>query len=212
MLPVILSAIGGALAGGVGSMLGGLGSAYIGKESQKDTNKANIALGREQMDFQERMSNTAYQRAMDDMSEAGLNPILAYQQGGASSPGGAMPQIQSPVIAGLNVGASVMNSASNVATQASQRDKLRQEVDNLGEQLNLTVEQRWKTYQEIDKVMAEIDNIRANTEGVEADNVQRQILADFYNSANFARIAKDIGINPSTLKAIFVGIFGGKKK
>ena len=72
-LPVIAAAALGAGATGIAS--------YLSHKGVKDMNEKQIELAREQMAFQERMSSTAYQRAMDDMRAAGLNPILAYQHG-----------------------------------------------------------------------------------------------------------------------------------
>lgn len=61
----------GAIGGGLLSALGGMFQ-----------NQTNLQSSREQMKFQERMSSTAYQRATEDMKKAGINPMLAYQQGG----------------------------------------------------------------------------------------------------------------------------------
>lgn len=49
-------------------------------------NKSEAQINR---DFQERMANTSYQRAIKDMQAAGLNPMLAFEQGGAAAPQGS---------------------------------------------------------------------------------------------------------------------------
>lgn len=58
------------------------------------TNDANARIVQAQTDFQARMANTAYRRAVRDLRAAGLNPIIAGLHGGASSPQGAAATMQ----------------------------------------------------------------------------------------------------------------------
>lgn len=58
-------------------------------ESIAYQNEFNASEAQKDRDFQKEMSDTSYQRAVADLKAAGLNPILAYSNGGASSPGGA---------------------------------------------------------------------------------------------------------------------------
>lgn len=48
---------------------------------------------RNQRDWEQEMSSTAYQRAMSDMKAAGLNPLLAAKLGPASTPSGATANV-----------------------------------------------------------------------------------------------------------------------
>lgn len=59
---------------------------HIENTTAMNYNSAEALANRE---FQERMSSTAYQRTVEDMKKAGLNPILAFANGGASTPGGS---------------------------------------------------------------------------------------------------------------------------
>lgn len=106
---------------GVAKAFGPIVGGALGFMGGEDTNQANSAQSQAQMDFQERMSNTSYQRAVADMKAAGLNPMLAYSQGGASSPGGSQAVMQNSSAAGA---AAAQSAASVDLTRASTQKTL----------------------------------------------------------------------------------------
>lgn len=93
----------------------------------------NAREAQKSRDFQERMSSTAYQRSMADMKTAGLNPILAYQQGGSSTPGGAV-SAPSP-----NLGEAFTKGGIDGAMAAANLANLFAQNKNLKAQTALTV-------------------------------------------------------------------------
>lgn len=185
----------------------GAGLSFIGGERR---NAAQVSSARSQMSFQERMSNTAHQRQIADLKAAGLNPILSAKYGGASSPGGAMPQIQDTLTPAVNTGLQTLQQTTQAKKVIQETKKLAQEttsayVDAYLKKTNKNVLQREQVLQ---KMME--NDLR------ELDIKQRKVyiktsLQELAVKTREANIAKsDLGIIMRQIKEVSdsVGIKG----
>lgn len=115
--------------GPTASAIGAMGSAGISYAGAQQTNAANAQQALQQEQFQEQMSNTAYQRGTADMKAAGLNPMLAYSQGGASTPGGAMATMTNAAGQGVSSGMQAAQTVAQLGNIYAQNDNIQANTD-----------------------------------------------------------------------------------
>lgn len=146
----------GALAAIGGSIIGGL----LSNKGNEETNSANNAFNAEQAslnrDFQKDMRNTQYQAATQDMMAAGLNPMLAYSQGGAGTPAGSAASASQP-----HSMRDIITPGISTAIQAAIAEK---EIANKDEQNELLRAQAMKTKAEAWTELGRPENLAVDTQ------------------------------------------------
>jgi len=200
---------------------------YLGGREANAANAAQAQANRgfqaeqtqAQMDFQERMRKTQYQTTVEDLKAAGLNPMLAYSQGGAGTPSGAS--------AG-GAQAQMENIFGRVGQSAKEGALAYQQFKNMQVQ-NFTIEQQGEAAA-ADALLKKdqaaltradtLDRIQKTNATGKFGNMQDTILRGLQNSAEQAQstsalqkaqtnredILADLnkmGIAPSSAKAIY---------
>lgn len=206
-----------AVIGAAGSILGGM----FGSSGQRDANRTNIKLQREQQAWEERMAGSEVQRRMADLKAAGINPMLAGgQAGAASTPNVAPARVEN---AKRDLGNSVVTGSqlamqsSAVALQRATARKTNAEAqiieanipysaDNArltNEKLDFETE---RTSQEVRKIVGDLEIQKLTTSQLEA--LQPLIV----RAQEIANAASKFGLSEAKAMSEFYEAVGGAGK
>lgn len=208
----ITSALSGALEGGlagfttggpIGAVTGAIGGGAIsglaGEQANKDAKKEfkyASALQQQQMDFYERMSNTSYQRQMDDIKKAGLNPTLLYGTGASAT--GASSAMPSGGTAGIKPNRAEM--ALSAARQVAEIKNIEADTQNKNADTKQT-EQAIEWTPALNKSMIKLQNAQTKKAKEEAKTevakqIALQLQSQFQDMENKVKMGVG-GINLS---------------
>ena len=154
------------LIGAVASAYGAYRANRQNKASARQAMAIEQQNAKQQMRFQERMSNTAHQRQMRDLRKSGINPMLAAKLGGASSPAGAMGK--GYTYRAENIGASGVEGYSKVssAKQAqAQTGQINEQTKKIVEEVKILKERHAERWQRLFAGMSS-ENVVASVQAV----------------------------------------------
>lgn len=127
-----------------------------GLDSQKQANQTNVDIAAANNATSIDLANTAYQRRVKDLQVAGLNPMLAYGQGGAQVPNLQQARVEP-----------TLSTAMNVAAQSAGIDKMRAET------------RAAETSSEVNSASAA--KIKSETSGIDYSNNRNQYLKNVFD-------------------------------
>lgn len=162
-----------------GTLITGIGTAaansYFNNKAIDRQNEFNAEQAELQRQYETEMSNTAYQRAYEDMRKAGLNPNLAGGQGGASTPAGSAAT--SAGFAPFDL-AGAMNANANAATVQAQIDNIKADTTLKGKQSGRT-EEEMKSTQIDNQYKDELNKLNIMTQQISNKKVKAETEKTF---------------------------------
>lgn len=176
----------------------GAGLSYLGG---RKANKLAAAEAEANRQFQLYMASTRYQRTMEDMRKAGLNPILAYQQGGGPIGTGAMASFQNPAAGAGDIISRTASTAYQVRKQRAEISAIKQqERTNRQDERKKAAEEDLARIQRF-HVQSEIDLKREAIYSARAQAAQARAEEEFFNTPA-GRDIRQAGIVGQQLGAI----------
>ena len=130
---------------------------------QTDAQNFNASEAEKERMWQTAMSNTEHQRAVADMQQAGINPILAAGAG-ADVSGGASASVSPGEAQTGTSGGNPLSMILNTIATAKNIDKINTDIKNQTDKTKADITNETdKTKAEVDKLNAETRNINQNT-------------------------------------------------